>query len=119
MHNRSDIQDLVGRVIGAYNDNDATGVPLTDDVVFRGPMVPEPLHGAAAVRQHIAEIAPFIVRMELKRLIAEGDSAAAIFEYQGLRGIAIEGGQFFRFRDGLICDMQVFYDTHPLIRGDG
>jgi ketosteroid isomerase-like protein len=112
-----DIRGIVGRVIKAYAGGDASVAPLADDVVHRGPMLPEPLHGAAEVRQHIADIAPFIARMELKRLIVEGDSAAAIFEYEGLNGVVVEGAEFFRFREGLICEQQVFFDTQPLLRG--
>jgi len=119
VNNRSDIQHLLDRVIDAYNGRDASAVPLADDVVYRGPMVPEPLHGAAAVRQHISEIAPFVARTELKRLITEGECAAAIIEYQVLNGVTFEGGQFFRFRDGLICEVQVFFDPRTLIRGGG
>jgi len=112
-----DIRGIVGRVIEAYTSGDTSDAPLADDVVHLGPMLPEPLHGAAEIRRHIAEIAPFIARMELKRLIVEGDSAAAIFEYEGLNGVVIEGAEFFRFRNGLICEQQVFFDTQPLFRG--
>jgi len=117
MSTAPEIREIVGRVIKAYAGGDASLAPLADDVVHLGPMLPEPLHGAAEVRQHIADIAPFVARMELKRLVVEGDSAAAIFEYEGVNGVVIEGAEFFRFRNGLICEQQVFFDTQPLFRG--
>lgn len=117
MSNSYDIRELVSRVMEAYGGDDASVAPLADDVVHRGPMVPKPLRGAAEVQQHIADIAPFVARMELKRLIVEGDSAAVIFEYEGINGVVIEGAEFFRFRDGLICEQQVFFDTRQLLLG--
>ena len=119
MSNPTDIHGIVARFIEAFNSNDASTVPLAADVVYSGPMMPEPLRGGTAVRQHIAEIAPFVARMELRRILVEGDSAAAVFRFEGLNGVVIEGAEFFRFRDGLICDIQVFFDSRPLIRGRG
>jgi hypothetical protein len=118
MSNCPDTQHILAQVIGAYIENDASLAPLADDVVFRGPMVPEPLHGIASVRQHLADIAPFVARMQIKRVVSEGGSIAVVFEYEGGNGVVIEGAEFFRIRDGLICDMQVFFDTRSLIRGN-
>jgi ketosteroid isomerase-like protein len=117
MSNRKDVHALVGRVMQAYVDGDIDQAPLAEDAVHRGPMVPGALRGAAEVRRHIAEVAPFVKRMELKRLVVEGDSAAAIFEYEGVNGVVIEGAEFFHIRDGLICEQQVFFDTQTLFRG--
>jgi len=117
MNSAPDIRAIVGRVIQGYAGGDAAVAPLTDDVVYRGPMMPHPLHGAAEVRQYMADIEPFVARVELKRLITEGDSAAAIFEFEGVNGVVIEGAQFFRFRGGLICEQRVFFDTQKLLRG--
>jgi hypothetical protein len=117
MNNPTDIRDIVRRVIEAYVNNDASEVPLDENVVHRGPMIPAPLRGAAAVRRHMTEIAPFVARMELKRLVTEGESAAVIFEYEGVNGVVIDGAEFFLIRDGLICEQQVFFDTGPLLRG--
>jgi hypothetical protein len=115
----SDIKTVVNRFIQAFNTNDASVAPLADDVVYSGPLMPEPLRGEQAVRQHLAEIVPFVARVQLKWMITEADSAAAIFEFEGLNGIVIEGAEFFRIRDGLICEDRVYFDTRPLIRGRG
>jgi ketosteroid isomerase-like protein len=116
MSNPPHTQHILAQVIGAFVDNDASLAPLADDVVFRGPMVPEPLRGITAVRQHLADIAPFVARMKIKRTVVEGDSIAVVLEYESVNGIVIEGAEFFRVRDGLIYEMQVFFDTRSLIR---
>jgi hypothetical protein len=101
----------------AINSNDASIVPLADDVVLCGPMQPEPIKGEAAVRQHIADIAPFVARWVEKFSVIEGDSAAVILEFEGLNGLIMEGAEFFRVRDGKICWVQNFFDTRTLIQG--
>ena len=119
MSNQADTRSIVDRYIEAFNAKDANLAPLAGDVVYGGPLMPEPLRGEQAVRQHIAEVAPFVARMELKWMIIEGDSAAAVFEFEGLNGVVFEGAGFFRTRDGLICEDRVFFDTRPLIQGTG
>jgi hypothetical protein len=114
-----DTKIVVNRFIQAFNSNDASTAPLAGDVVYSGPLMPEPLRGELAVRRHIDEIAPFVARLQLKWIITEADSAAAVFEFEGLNGIVIEGAEFFRIRDGLICEGRVFFDTRPLIQGGG
>jgi hypothetical protein len=119
MSNPPDIKTVVNRFVQAFNSNDASLAPLADDVVYSGPLMPEPLRGEQAVRQHIAEIAPFVARLKLKWMITEADSVAAIFEFEGVNGVVTEGAEFFRLRDGLICEDRVFFDTRPLIQGRG
>jgi ketosteroid isomerase-like protein len=107
----------VEQYVAAFNANDASAVPLADDAVHRGPMVPDAIRGADAVRAYIGELAPFITRMELKQLVVEGDLAAAVLAFEGFNGRIVEGAEFFRFRDGQICERQAFFDTAPLMEG--
>ena len=117
MSHRQDAKRIVDRFVEAFNANDAGLAPLASDVVHSGPMLPEPLRGEAEVRRHIAEVAPFVTRMEIRRMVADGESAAVVFEFEGLNGAVVEGAEFFRFRNGLICDDRVFFDTRALIQG--
>ena len=117
MSDRTDMERIIGLYFKAINNNDASMVPLAEDVVISGPMLPEPITGEAAVRRHIADTAPFIARQIEKYSVIEGDSAAVILEFEGINGLIMEGAEFFRVRDGKICDMQNFFDTRPLIRG--
>ncbi len=117
MSDRTDMERIISLYFEAINSIDASIVALTDDVEIRGPMLPEPITGEAAVRQHIADTAPFIARQVEKYSVIEGDSAAVILEFEGINGLIMEGAEFFRVRDGKICDMQNFFDTRSLIRG--
>jgi hypothetical protein len=115
----AEIHRIVDRYVAAFNDNDASGVPLAPDAVLGGPMSPQPKRGEAAVRQYIQEVAPFIARMTLKRLVAEPGAAAAVIEFEGLNGSVVEGAEFFRFQDGCIVEARAYYDTRPLMQGSG
>ena len=117
MSNQAEIRSIVNRFIEAIETNDVETVPLAHDVVYSGPMMPEPLRGEARVRQHLAEVVPFVLRQRIKWMVVEDDSAAVVFGFEGLNGVRIEGAEFFRIRDGLICEDRVFFDTRPLIQG--
>jgi hypothetical protein len=117
MSQRSEIERAISLFIEAINSNDASRVPLTDDVVMSGPMMAEPTVGAAAVRQYLDETSPFIALMEVKTTLIDDDSAAIIMEFTGLNGVVIEGAEFFRFRDGKIASDQIFFDARRLFKG--
>lgn len=112
-----DTKRAAERLIQALDSNDATVVPLAADVAHGGPLQPEPIKGETAVREHLAAIAPFLSRVELKRALFDGDSAALVVEMVGVNGVVIEGAQFLRIEDGRICDIRVYFDTAPLMRG--
>ena len=117
MSERAEVERAISLYFEAINTNDASIAPLADDMVLSGPMIPEPIKGAAAVRQYLDETAPFMARIEPKTIIIEGDSAAVIVEFEGLNGVIFEGVEIFRVSNGLICSAQVFFDTRPLFKG--
>ncbi len=117
MSQREVVENAVRQYFQGMNDNDAAAIPLADDVVFTGPMQPEPVTGEAAVRQLLDEISPFIARMDRKLTIIEDDHAAVVAEFEGLNGVVIESVELFRVRDGQISFNQSFFDTRPLIAG--
>ena len=117
MSDRTDIERAIGLYFKAINSNDASIVAFTDDVVICGPMLPELITGEVAVRQYIADTAPFISRWVEKSSVIEGDTAAVILEFEGLNGLVLESVAFFQIRDGKICRVQNFFDTRPLFKG--
>jgi hypothetical protein len=117
MSERSEIERAISLFFEAVNSNDTSLIPLAEDVVMSGPMMPEPISGEAAVRRYLGETAPFMTRMDQKTTVIEGENAAVIVEFEGLNGVVIEGVEFFRFKNGLICRDQVFFDTRPLFKG--
>jgi hypothetical protein len=101
----------------ALAGNDAGVVPLSGDVEYGGPLQPEPVRGEAEVREHLAAIAPFLSRVELKRALYDGDSAALVLDIASINGVAIEGTLFLRIANEGIRDIRVYFDTGPLLRG--
>ena len=112
-----DMQHAVARLIEAIDSDDADIIPLAANVVHSSPLVPEPIEGESAVRAHIAAIAPFVSRVELKRALYDGDSAALVIEFESVNGVIIEGVEFLRIEGGRIHDLRVYFDTGPLLRG--
>jgi hypothetical protein len=112
-----DLQRVVEEWIQALARDDANRAPLAADVTYGGPLQPEPIRGEAAVREHLAAIAPFLSRVELKRALHDGDSAALVLEIEGVNGVVIEGAEFLRIGGGRIRDVRVYFDTGPLLRG--
>jgi hypothetical protein len=117
MSERSEIERAIGLFFEALNTNDASIIPLADDVVMSGPMMPEPINGEAAVRQYIDETSPFMARIDQISTIIEGENAAIVVEFEGLNGVIFKGVEIFRVANGLICSDQVFFDTRPLLKG--
>jgi len=117
MSERSEVERAIRLYFTGINANDASIIPLADDVVMSGPMMPEPIIGVAAVREYIEETAPFMARMDQKTTVIEGENAAVILEFEGLNGVVIAGAEFYCVRNGLICRAQVFFDTRLLFKG--
>jgi hypothetical protein len=118
MSKRSEILQAVDLLFEAINQNDTSLIPLADDVVMRGPMMPEPKSGAADVRLYLSEIAPFISKVVRDEAVVEGDRAAVTVTFELLNGNLIEGAEFFRVKDGLITEDLVYFDTRKLFQGN-
>jgi len=117
MTTKQDMQHAVERLIEALANDDVAIVPLSADAAHSSPLQSEPIQGEAAVREHLAAIAPFLSRVELKRALYDGDSAAVVLEIESVNGVVIEGSQFLRIEDGRIREIRVYFDTGPLLRG--
>ncbi len=116
MSSRDEIANIIDTYIEGVNTENVDIIPLTEDVEFRGPMLPVPITGEHAVREHLRQIAPF-VNLALIQLIVENDTAAAMMEMETINGIKMQGAGFFRIRDGKICFDQGFSDTYRLFKG--
>lgn len=116
MSSREEIAKVIEIYIEGFNTENVDVIPLTADVEFRGPMLPEPIVGEPAVRDHLRQLAPF-VNLKLVDLIVENDAAAAVMDMETINGVKMQGAGFFRIRDGAICFDQGFSDTHRLFKG--
>jgi hypothetical protein len=117
MSERSEVEQAISLFFEAMNTNDASIIPLADDVVMSGPMMPEPITGEAAVRQYLDETSPFMARIDQISTIIEGENVAVVVEFEGLNGVIIRGVEIFHVTNGLICSDQVFFDTRLLLKG--
>lgn len=117
MNSKEEIRQIVEDYFDAINRKDVSSIPLAKDVVHTGALVPEPLVGAEAVRQHLENTAPFSRHQVLKQIVVEDDTAAVLFEFEGLNGITVECAGFMTIRDGEITSERNFFDTAPLMKG--
>jgi hypothetical protein len=116
MSTRTENQYAIERYVQSIASNTMELAPLAEDAVYGGPMVPEPLRGAAAIRNYLGEISPFISRIKQLRTIIDGDNAALVAEITSIRGRSIQGAWFFELDDGLIRSVQVYFDSRLLIQ---
>ena len=117
MSGRPEIEQAIALYIEAINTDNVAIIPFAEEVVMCGPMLPEPIEGESAVRQYLAETAPFIARMKLNTAVMEDDAAALFVEFEGLNGVVIEGALLLKFEGALICYGQFFFDTRLLFKG--
>jgi hypothetical protein len=101
----------------ALNKRAAERIPIAENCRYSGSMLAGKIRGAETVREHITNIAPFIDRFEILRLVAEGPSGAVIVRLQGLGGKTIEGAVFFEVEDGRLTRVDNLYDTRQLVNG--
>ena len=99
------------------NSDDVSGLPLADQVELHGPLTPEPVRGEAEVRNHLQQIATFMLNVITGKMIIEGNSAAVLAEFEGVNGIRIEGAYFLQVEDGKISDVKTIFDSRPLFAG--
>jgi hypothetical protein len=117
MTNRSEIKSLVDQYFSALLTDDVSNLPLTDDVEMKGTMQSEPVRGEADVRSHLEQVAPFMQNERYSRLIIEGDSAAALNEFDGVNGVKGKGTIYFDMKDGKIHRIESVLDTRPFFAG--
>lgn len=116
MNDRETASALIGRYMRAVTENAPELAPFAPDATYGGPMLPDPLRGADAIRHYLGEIAPFIKRYEPKQLIVEGKRAALVAEIEGFRGRVLHGAVVFEFTNDEIRSVQAFFDSRLLFR---
>jgi len=84
---------------------------LTDDFSFRGPLMT-----ADTADDYISQITASGDELEMyadvRELIEQQDTVAALVEFQGPKG-PIMYAQWFKFREGKICRLEVVFDPRP------
>lgn len=117
MSSRSQVESAILQFFEALNSDDASGLPLAEDIKYFGVLSSEPIRGETEVREHIQQVAPFMENETIKQLIIEGDSGAARTEFKGVNGVHVDGTYFLKVEDGKISEIRAVLDTRPLFAG--
>jgi len=114
---RAEVEAVILKFVEALNIDDASGVPLTEDVEYYGMFSSEPVTGEADVRDHIQQIAPFMLNETFGKMIIEGGSAAVRTAFDSVNGIHSEGAYFFEVEGDRIREVRALFDTRPMFGG--
>ena len=117
MTSRAEVEAVISKFIEALNIDDAGSVPLAEDVEYYGMFSPDPITGESDVRDHIEQIAPFMLNEAFGKMIIEGGSAAVRTAFDSVNGIHSEGAYFFEVEGDRIREIRALFDTRPLFDG--
>jgi len=117
MEDRAQVEAVILKFFEALNIDDASGVPLAEDAEYHGMLSPEPIRGEIDVRDHIQQIAPFLLNEKYSKLIVEGGSAAVMAAIDSVNGIHSEGAYFFEVEHGQIKRIRAMFDTRRIFEG--
>lgn len=117
MTSRAEVEAVILKFVEALNIDDAGNVPLTADVEYYGMFSPDPVTGEADVRDHIQQIAPFMLNETFGKMIIEGGSAAVRAAFDSVNGIHSEGAYFFEVEGGRIREVRALFDTRRMFEG--
>lgn len=117
MEDRSQVKAVISKFFEALNIDDASVVPLAENVEYYGMFSPTPMRGETEVRDYIQQIAPFMENEKYGRLIIEDGSAAVMAEFDSVNGLHNEGAFFFEVRDGQLAEVRVIFDTRRMFEG--
>lgn len=110
--------DVAGAYYAAFS-TDSPGfdeVPMTDDLVFRSPMMT--LEGPEAFRQALSGLMAGFKAMETKVQLCEGDTVVTVYDFDmGLPGGPVPMAEVVRVRDGAIAEVDLLFDSKRLSPG--
>lgn len=117
MSNRAEVESVILKFIEALNIDDASVVPLAKHVEYFGMFSPNPVNGESDVRDHIQQIAPFMLNEKYGKMIIEGGSVAVITSFDSVNGIHNEGAFFFEVKEDKIRSIKAIFDTRRMFTG--
>ena len=117
MTSRAEVEAVFSKCIEALNIDDAGSVPLAEDVEYYGMFSQDPITGESDVRDHIQQIAPFMLNEAFGKMIIEGGSAAVRTAFDSVNGIHSEGAYFFEVEGDRIREIRALFDTRPMFDG--
>ena len=116
MDDRSQIETLVMDFFKALNSDDFGVFPFSEQVQFSGPLAQDTV-GESEVREHLQQIAPFMLNVSHGKMIIDGNSVAMTSEFDGVNGVHVEGAFFLEIENGRVSRINSVFDSRPLIAG--
>lgn len=93
-------------------DLDGITVHLHSDVHFKGPM--QELSGREAVLASSKRVFPLLERLDIRAKFVSGDRAVFVYDFVCRDPIGVcRTAELVRFQDGLIRDIELFFDARP------
>ena len=112
---RKEILQLLEVYFAALKAGRAEYLPLSNDITFEGPMAGA-IHGEAAVRKLLIDVARTFQNMELKLLghVIDDHEVCTRAELTLPGGKVVALLDYFRFKDGKISHIQPYFDPRPM-----
>ena len=117
MSSREQVESIVLKFEEALNIDDASIVPLTENVEYHCMFSPIPICGESDVRDYIDQIAPFMLNETYGKMIIEGNSVAVMTSFDSVNGIHNEGAFFFEVEGDRIKAIRAVFDTRRMYAG--
>ena len=117
MSDRAQVEAVIQQFFEALNSDDASGVLLSDGVEYIGILMSDPVCGETDVREHLQQIAPFMLNVKHGQMIIEAGSVAILTEFDGVNDIHVDGAFFMDVEDGKISRIRAIFDSRTLLSG--
>ena len=102
----------------ALVDKDLARIPFADDVRFADPLLPAPLTCKIAALAFLEPLLPAINAIDIERHVVDGNLVATQWVAHTVWG-AIPIFELFRVVDGLIVEMEAYFDPRPIVAAQG
>jgi hypothetical protein len=117
LSNRAQTEAILNQYFDALNSDNVSHLPLHEQVNFSGILSPEPIQGEASVREHLQQIAPFMLKLHSTKVVIEDGAVAALTRFSGVNDVHVSGTMFLDIEDGLITDITSVFDSRPFFAG--
>ena len=119
MSETNQTRDFIQNYFDALNAGQVEDIPIAPNCGYHSSMLSESIYGAAAMREHLAAITPFVERFDVKKTIVDGSNGAVIIRLLGFGHKWIEGAAFFEVVHGQLTSLDNLFDTRQLLEKSG
>lgn len=114
---RAQVESAILQLFEALNSDDVSDLPLAENIKFFAMLTSESISGEPAVRDHLQQLAPFMLNVENRQMVIDDDSGAVLTKFEGVNGVHIDGAYFLKLEEGKISEIRPVFDTRPLFSG--